>query len=268
MGRCYLQLAKIAYLEGELADAATHCMTLNKLCRDVRQWLEVYPVIFKILAKIEKYDDLANMSMSTTDTLARLIQDSEKDKVLAGASHEQELLDMKNLLVYVHMHSVKLAYLRLIDDPSMERLQKLLESLVVLETSPELASGNQLLMSNLYSYFAKLANQLLQCAEETDFEQKTGHNCEKLLSSTIGKLLKILGRLEEQIMDNLKYTSIGLEQRVFFSNNPLMVVHYEMRLALARAHVLVGVFRRIMRFGAFSQEDEAQDEVNPLNTDF
>jgi hypothetical protein len=76
MGRCYLQLAKIAYLEGELADAATHCMTLNKLCRDVRQWLEVYPVIFKILAKIEKYDDLANMSMSTTDTLARLIQDS------------------------------------------------------------------------------------------------------------------------------------------------------------------------------------------------
>lgn len=58
MGKCYLQLTRIAYLEGEMAEAVTNCMAINKLCRDVRQWLEVYPVIFKILAKIEKYDDL------------------------------------------------------------------------------------------------------------------------------------------------------------------------------------------------------------------
>lgn len=166
------------------------------------------------------------------------------------------------------MHALKLAYLRLADDPSVERLQRLMDSLAALEASPELSAGTQLLHSSLYSFFAKLANQLLECAEETDFEQKTGHNCDKLLSSAINKLLKVLSRLEEQIMSNLKYTSIGLEQRIFFTNNPLMAVHYEVRLALARAHVLVGVFRRIMRFGSFAQEDEAEDEVHPLNTDF
>lgn len=87
MGKCYLQLTKIAYLEGELAEAATNCMTVNKLCRDVRQWLDVYPVIFKILAKIEKYDDLESMSMATKDALSQIIKDSEREKKLEGPSH-------------------------------------------------------------------------------------------------------------------------------------------------------------------------------------
>lgn len=47
-----------------------------------------------------------------------------------------------------------------------------------------------------------------------------------------------------------------------------MTVNYEIRLALARAYVLVGVFRRIMRFGVFAQDEETVDEVHPLSTDF
>jgi hypothetical protein len=57
-----------------LSEAANDCMTVNKLCRDVRQWLEVYPVMFKILAKIEKYDDLMHMTLTTDDTLQRMIK--------------------------------------------------------------------------------------------------------------------------------------------------------------------------------------------------
>lgn len=55
MGKCYLLLTRIAYLEGELAEAATNSMAVNKMCRNVRRWLEVFPVVFKVLAKIEKY---------------------------------------------------------------------------------------------------------------------------------------------------------------------------------------------------------------------
>lgn len=86
----------------------------------------------------------------------------------------------------------------------------LMDSLAVLEVSSKLSRSNQLLPMGLYSFFAKLANQVLQCSEETDFEQKTHHNCDKLLSSVVNKLLKILGRLDEQVINSLKYTSIGL----------------------------------------------------------
>jgi hypothetical protein len=52
MGNCYLLLTKVAYLEGELAEAATNSMAVNKMCRHVRKWLDVFPVVFKVLAKI------------------------------------------------------------------------------------------------------------------------------------------------------------------------------------------------------------------------
>lgn len=62
-------------------------MTVNKMCKDIRQWLIVYPIVFKILAKIEKYEELRNMAMSALEVVSKLIKDNEKENKIEGMTH-------------------------------------------------------------------------------------------------------------------------------------------------------------------------------------
>lgn len=55
-------------------------------------------------------------------------------------------------------------------------------------------------------------------------------------------------------MNSLKYTSISIEEQVFLNNNPLITVHNNMRLTIARAYVFNGVLRRMSRFGPSAED--------------
>lgn len=47
-----------------------------------------------------------------------------------------------------------------------------------------------------------------------------------------------------------------MEQELFFTKNPLIITHQQLRLALARGYVLSGVFKRVFRFVSVTSEEE------------
>jgi hypothetical protein len=65
-------------------------------------------------------------------------------------------------LTCVQIHRVKLAYLQLTEDLSMDRLQRLSDTLTILEENSELSGQTNMLPCNNYVTFTKLANQLFE----------------------------------------------------------------------------------------------------------
>ena len=249
MDRCYLGLTRVYLIEGEMVEAVNMIVVCNKMCRDVKQWQTVYETLFEVLLVVNKFDELRAFSDSLNTTIERLIEDILKSKRQNTVNHEHELLELKHLLNTSKILNIELAVKEYVDSRGAEGAEDLIKALASAE-SEELVNEGNALLSTQHESLLRIFSEIMTYIEEGVIEPQF-----PLVSiSLVQNLIKVLSKVESQLMNSQRYNLVGVSEACFRMCNPMVNTQQRVRISISRAHNIEGILKKINRISLLQRQ--------------